>query len=78
MQDRACHLDFGLREKASALWQRQRAEQAVRSVFGRLNCLENVTAANSLSAMSRMGKLIEVISNATELKAQEAKFRTKL
>nr|WP_237468726.1 hypothetical protein [Gluconobacter sphaericus] len=65
-------------EKASTPWQGQRAEQAVRSVFGCLNSIENITAANSLSAMSRVGKLIEVIANATELKPQEAKFRTKL
>nr|WP_249194530.1 hypothetical protein [Gluconobacter sp. Dm-73] len=71
-------MGLGLREKASTTRQRKKAEQAVRSVFGRLNCIENVTAANSLSAMSRMGKLIEVIANATELKTQEAEFRTKL
>ncbi|MCP1273196.1 hypothetical protein NKW43_05790 [Gluconobacter albidus] len=77
MQALTCHLGLSLREKASTTRQRQKAEQAVRAVFGRLNGIENVTAANSFSAMSCMGKLIEVIANATELKAQEAKFRTK-
>nr|WP_249201602.1 hypothetical protein [Gluconobacter sphaericus] len=67
-----------MRAKASAPWQRQRAEQAVRSVFGCLDSIENITAANRFSTMSCVGKLIEVVANATELKAQEAKFRTKL
>jgi len=78
VQDRACHLDVGLREKASTTRQRQRAEQAVRAVFGRLNGIENITAANSLSAMSCMGKLVQVVANTAELEAQKAKFRTKL
>jgi len=78
MQDRACHLDFGLREKASAPWQRQRAEQAVRSVFGCLDSIENITTANRFSTMSCVGKLIEVVADAAELEAQEAKFRSEL
>nr|WP_249198255.1 hypothetical protein [Gluconobacter kondonii] len=67
-----------MREKASTSWQRQRAEQAVRSVFGCLNGIENVTTANRLSTVGSVGKLIEVIADAAELKAQEAEFRTKL
>lgn len=77
MQNRACHMGLVLSEKASTPWPGQRAEQAVRSVFGRLDSIENLTAANRFSAMSRMGKLIEVIANATELEAQEAKFWAK-
>jgi len=59
---------LGLREKASTPWQGQRAEQAVSSVFGCLDSIENITAANSLATVGSMGKLVQVVANATELK----------
>ncbi|MFT8491378.1 MAG: hypothetical protein ABF672_12655 [Gluconobacter oxydans] len=67
-----------MREKTSASRQRQRAEQAVRAVFGRLDSIENITAANSLATVGGMGKLVQVVANAAELEAQKAEFRTKL
>jgi len=71
-------MGLGLKEKASTPWQRQRAEQAVRSVFGRLNSIENITTANSLATVGSMGKLVQVVANAAECEAQEAEFMTKL
>jgi len=74
MQDRACYMGLVLREKVSTPWQRQRAEQAIRSVFGRLDSIENITAANSLATVGSMGKLVQVVANPSQLATQLTEF----